>query len=154
MDYIYMQKLKNWDESKSWNSTSEQEQDIISLQSEYNILFPQSFKEYLLISGEECPAIVQGHGFKYLSKQQQAQYLLKDYNLEHLITKPFWVIATHEDAFWYFHLDEGDNPSIYRLDCGYYGDSPEEYTFGKVADSFQEWIEKAIAFYEEDPENK
>ena len=149
----------NLNKLKSWKETYNRGKgvdliDISNLENKYGILFPLLYREFLKESGVYCAAIVQSHRFEFLDmKQQQAQHLLKDYNLEHLITKPFWVIATHEDAFWYFHLDEGDNPPIYRLDCGYYGDSPDEYTFGKVADSFQDWIEKAIAFYEEDPEN-
>ena len=153
MEYTYMQNLKEWDSNKNWNDTGVEEGKISEIQQKYNILFPLSYKEYLSISGVQCPAIVQGHGFEYLEDQQQlAQDLLDEHGLRGLIEKPFWVIATSDRvAFWYFHQDEGDNPPIYRLDCESYGDVPKEMAFGKVADSFQAWIEKAITNYERSP---
>ena len=157
MELMYMQKLKNWDDNKNWKKTSVKEDAISFLEDNHSIKFPLAYREYLSVSGIYCPAIVQGHRFEFLEeKQSDALNLLKEYKLSHLISKPIWVIATSgdSDSFWYFHLDEGDNPAVYRLSCMYYEEYPDEKSFGKVADSFQDWIEQAIKYYEEDPENE
>ena len=58
------------------------------------------------------------------------------------------MVGDFDDAFFYIHLDEGDNPPVHRLDCENYGDMDDKYTFGKIYESFQEWIEFAINNYE------
>ncbi len=154
MEIQYMQKLKDWDESKNWNSTGVEENRIVSLENKFHITFPIAYIEYLKISGSECPAIIQGHRFEFLEKRQDdAQYWLKEHALENLIKKPFWVIADTGGSFWYFHLDEGDNPPIYRLSPEYYSDYQDEQSFGKVANSFKDWIDGAIDRYEENSKN-
>ena len=156
MELEYMLKLKEWDEKKGWKKTGVEEDDIKLKESKYELFFPKSYKEYLIITGLYSPIGLR-YRFEYADKHQQdAQKWLKEYDLENLIKKPFWVIATDGDSesFWYFHLDEGDNPAIYRLSCMYYGEVKDKLAFGKVADSFQAWIEKAIDYFEEDPENQ
>ena len=116
-----------------------------------------SYKEYLELSGDYTGIVKLASWFKYAEQDQiDFRSSLKEYKLSHLISKPIWVIATSgdSDSFWYFHLDEGDNPAVYRLSCMYYEEYPDEKSFGKVADSFQDWIEQAIKYYEEDPENE
>ena len=155
MEYIYINRLKDLKEKRGWNYTGVNISEINELQEKFNIIFPVAYNEFLSYSGNFSTVIKQGHSFEFLEQDQQdAQKWLKEYDLENLIKKPFWVIATLERAFWYFHLDEGDNPPIYRLDSEYYEDYPNESSFGKVADSFQAWIEKAIDYFEEDPENQ
>ncbi|WP_298426872.1 SMI1/KNR4 family protein [uncultured Kordia sp.] len=128
---------------------------ISGIQSKYSINYPKAYKEFLFVSGDFCRAIPQSFDFDYEEeRQQQAQKLLKEFKLSHLIKKPFWVIATDANTFYYFHLDEGDNPPVYRLDCEYYEEYPDKYSFGKIAESFQAWIEKGIEYYEMDPANK
>jgi len=156
MEIKYMQTLKVLGSTKNWNDTGVEESEIATLESNYNINFPVSYREFLILTGNSCSVIVQGHGFEYAEQDQiDFRSSLKEYKLSHLISKPIWVIATLDGgAFWYFHLDEGDNPVVYRLDCENYGEIDDKYTFGKVADSFQDWIEQAIKYYEEDPENE
>ena len=157
MEIKYMQTLKVLGSTKNWNDTGVEESEIATLESNYNINFPVSYREFLILTGNSCSVIVQGHGFEYAEQDQiDFRSSLKEYKLSHLISKPIWVIATSgdSDSFWYFHLDEGDNPTVYRLSCMYYEEYPDEKSFGKVADSFQDWIEQAIKYYEEDPENE
>ncbi|WP_298426869.1 SMI1/KNR4 family protein [uncultured Kordia sp.] len=155
MELQYMYNLKKWKDSKKWNDTGVEESKITQMESKYEILFPLAYREFLIFSGLKSAAIAPGHMFEFLEeKQKEAQKLLKNFKLNHLIKKPFWVIATDANAFWYFHLDEGDNPPVYRLDCEYYEEYPDKYSFGKIAETFQAWIEKGIEYYEMDPANK
>ena len=157
MEYIYINRLKVLGEEKGWNDIGVSIPEIDKLQQKRGILFPLAYYEFLKLEGHSSSVIKQGHRFNLLEQDQQdAQKWLKEYDLENLIKKPFWVIATDGDSesFWYFHLDEGDNPAIYRLSCMYYGEVKDKLAFGKVADSFQAWIEKAIDYFEEDPENQ
>lgn len=150
----YMNKLVEW-KSKHSKGIGVELAKIKELESKYNIAFPKAYKEFLKLSGIYCAVILYGsHRFEFSEENQtSAKRWLKEYKLESLIKKPFWVIATLSGvAFWYFHFDEGDNPPIYRLDCENYEEYPDEYSFGKVANSFQEWIEEAIERYEEDPD--
>ena len=156
MDILYMNKLSNWCNTNDWTDSGVSEEEIMEVENKYSIAFPKSYKEFLKISGKECPTVQLAQFFEYYDEDQKiAQDLLTEYNLGHLIKKRFWVIGTSgdSDSFWYFHLDEGDNPPIYRLSCMYYEDYPDESSFGKVSDSFQDWIERAIGNYESDPVN-
>ena len=153
MEPIYMNKLVEWKINNS-KGIGVELADISIVENRYDINFPVAYREFLEQSGAYCAAILYGsHRFEYVERNQQlAQDLLDEYGLRGLIQKPFWVIATLDGgAFWYFHQDEGDNPPIYRLDCENYGDAPKEMVFGKVADSFQAWVEKAITNYERSP---
>ena len=148
MEILYMQKLEQWKEkyNRGVAATSERVQQI---ETTYDIVFPQAYKEYLLISGEYFPGLVIGHRLKHAEDdQKRAQDLLQEYKLTHLITKPFWVVGDTDISFFYIHLDEGDNPPVYRLTPEDYEDYQDEKTFGKIYESFQEWIEFAINNYE------
>ena len=156
MEFIYINKLVSLKESKNWNDTGVDEIIITQKEQENGILFPLSYREFLSYSGKWSSVVKLIAPFDSLQEaQKEAQDLLTEYNLGHLIKKRFWVIGTSgdSDSFWYFHLDDGDNPPIYRLSCMYYEDYPDESSFGKVSDSFQDWIERAIENYESDPVN-
>ncbi|WP_420571854.1 SMI1/KNR4 family protein [Kordia sp.] len=154
MELQYMERLESWKDK--FNDGKGLDTDKISIiESKYNITYPIAYREFLILSGDYCGAIPHGFDYDYEEENQlRAKELLDQYKLNHLIQKPFWVIATDSGAFWYFHLNEGDNPPVYRLDCEFYGDMDDIYTFGPVAESFQKWVEEAIEFYESDPENK
>ena len=143
-----MTQLQDWIQTNK-RGVEVSENEIKNMEIKHNITFPKSYKEYLLLSGAYCPAILQSHRFENLEKRQQhAQELLKEHSLTKLITKPFWVIVDFDYVFWYIHPDEGDNPPVHRLDCEMYGDIEDRYTFSIVGESFQAWIEKSIDDYE------
>lgn len=153
---IYMNMLAGIIEKNPKEALPTHPDNIAILSNKNNIEFPLSYKEYLELSGDYTGIVKLASWFNYAEQDQiDFRRSLKEYKLSHLISKPIWVIATLDGgAFWYFHLDEGDNPAVYRLDCENYGEIDDKYTFGKVADSFQDWIEQAIKYYEEDPENE
>ena len=150
MNTQYMTKLEEWIEAfdRGVPVTTE---NIQATEGQYSVTFPLAYREYLEVSGGYFPASKLAHRYEYTDeKQTRAKQLLKEYQLEKLIKKDFWVVADFDDAFFYIHLDEGDNPPVYRLDCENYGDMRDEYTFGKIAETFEDWINKKIEFWEED----
>ena len=148
MEILHLEELKNISIEYPNEKTGMEENEILALEQKFNIQYPVAYKEYLFLMGKYSNIIILTSWLEYFEiNQKRAQELLKQYNLSHLIQKGFWVIGDFDDAFWYFHFDEGDNPPVYRLDCENYGDIDDQYTFGKVADTFEAWINKAINAY-------
>ena len=58
------------------------------------------------------------------------------------------MVADSEYSFFYIHLDEGDNPPVYRISPESYEEFPGDDTFGKIADTFEDWINKKIDNWE------
>ena len=149
METLYMQKLEATKDENPKTSIGVTEEEIIGLENDFEIQLPLAYKEYLFLAGKYSSMIKLLSWMEYLPENQtRAKQLLKEYQLEKLIKKDFWVVADFDDAIFYIHLDEGDNPPVYRLDCENYGDMSDEYTFGKIAETFEEWINKKIEFWE------
>ena len=145
----YMQKLEIAIEKYPKRSTPMTTAETTAIEEQFDIELPVAYKEYLTLTGKYSSMIKLVSWSEHLPEdQKRAKQLLKDYQLEKLIKKDFWVVADFDDAFFYIHLDEGDNPPVYRLDCENYGDMRDEYTFGKIAETFEEWINKKIEFWE------
>ena len=145
----YMQKLEIAIEKYPKRSTPMTTAETTAIEEQFDIELPIAYKEYLSLTGKYSSMIKLVSWLEHLSEdQKRAKQLLKEYQLEKLIKKDFWVVADFDDAFFYIHLDEGDNPPVYRLDCDNYGDMRDEYTFGKIAETFEEWINKKIGFWE------
>jgi hypothetical protein len=145
----YMQKLEIAIEKYPKRSTPMTTAETTAIEEQFDIELPVAYKEYLTLTGKYSSMIKLVSWSEHLPEdQKRAKQLLKDYQLEKLIKKDFWVVADFDDAFFYIHLDEGDNPPVYRLDCENYGDMRDEYTFGKIAETFEEWINKKIDNWE------
>ena len=145
----YMQKLEIAIEKYPKRSTPMTTAETTAIEEQFDIELPVAYKEYLTLTGKYSSMIKLVSWSEHLPEnQKRAKQLLKEYQLEKLIKKDFWVVADFDDAFFYIHLDEGDNPPVYRLDCENYGDMRDEYTFGKIAETFEEWINKKIEFWE------
>ncbi|PTX63780.1 hypothetical protein C8N46_101386 [Kordia periserrulae] len=101
--------------------------EIENFEQKLNIKFPKAYKEY----------------------NELAKANLKEYGLEHLITKDFWVIGEIYGSLYinFIYLDEGDDPPVYGLDMENYEDYPEKF-FRKIANSFSEYVERAIDSYD------
>ncbi|WP_420571853.1 SMI1/KNR4 family protein [Kordia sp.] len=127
--------------------------EIEKFEQKLNIQFPKAYKEYSLLAGKGFrPISVSGLsiGLFYLEELYElAKANLKEYNLEHLINKDFWVIGEIYGSLYinFIYLDEGDDPPVYGLDMENYEDDPKE-AFGKIADSFSEYVEQAIDDYD------
>jgi len=155
MKIEYLNKLHLFLKTVSWNTSliSVSELEIDNLKDDFNIdTFPKAYTEFLYLTGNRFPPLKLGHWFESLTEiQTQAKEKLKQFNLEHLIQKDFWVFAESDgsEAICYFHFDEGDNPPVYGLSMELYEDYPDR-CFKKMADTFQEYIENVIDKY--DPE--
>jgi hypothetical protein len=148
-DIIYMNGLSDW-KIKYNRGLPLEESEILLIESKYNISFPKAYKEFLELSGVYCVPIKVGkYQFEYMEEyQKRAKELLKQYNVSHLIQKDFWVIGDTDLSFYYIHFDEGDNPPVYRLTPEDYEEYPDESSFGKIADTFEAWVNKWIVGFE------
>lgn len=119
---------------------------------------PLSYKEFLILSGEFFdPIDSSGTGLScrfnsLIEANENARSNLKEYGLEKLITKDFWVIAEMDGSVFihYIFLDEGDNPPVYTLDMeGYteFSDMRDEF-YGKMTNSFSDYVEAYIESYD------
>jgi hypothetical protein len=126
--------------------------EIERFEQKLNIQFPKAYKEYNKLAGKGFrPISASGLSIRlfYLEEYNElAKANLKEYGLEHLITKDFWVIGEIYGSLYinFIYLDEGDNPPVYGLDMENYEDNPKKY-FKKIANSFSEYVEKAINTY-------
>jgi hypothetical protein len=151
MNYIYLNKLKDWDEGKNWKQNKISESEITDLQSTFALSFPIAYKEFLLLSGGYFSSCKINHEFDSIAERQiKTKEKLKEFGLEGLIKKDFWVIGELDGCEYinYIYLDEGDNPPVYALSMEDYAEDSSEDYFSKINDSFSEWIEKWIASYE------
>ncbi|KAB8152437.1 hypothetical protein EZY14_013575 [Kordia sp. TARA_039_SRF] len=153
MQIKFMQKLEEYlIENNMKDSSGIPVSEIESFEQKLNIQFPKAYKEYLELTGDGFrPISVSGLSIElfYLEEYYElAKVNLKEYGLEHLITKDFWVIGEIYGSLYinFIYLDEGDNPPVYGLDMENYEDYPENF-FRKIADSFSEYVEKAIDVY-------
>lgn len=148
-DIIYMNGLNEW-KNKYNRGLSLEESNISLIENKYNITFPKAYKEFLTLSGTYCVPIKVGkYQFESMEGwQKRAKKMLKQYSLSHLIQKDFWVIGDTDISFYYIHFDEGENPPVYRLTPEDYKEYPDESSFGKIADTFEAWINKWIASFE------
>ena len=146
MELVYMQKALEWkeeyDEGEGMDIVRIEEEELFN-----NIQFPKAYKEFLELTGIDFYASPINTGYDDVN-QKRAKELLKEYNLSHLIQKDFWVIGDTDISFYYIHFDEGDNPSVYRLTPEDYEEYPDESSFGKIADTFEAWVNKWITSFE------
>ena len=133
------------------------EDEIEKIENKYTINFPTVYKEFLkLAGGYFVPLNSLGHRFRFTEKiQSDARQNLKEYGLEHLMPKNWWVVAGDGDYILYIDLDEeSDDPSLYVLDMDYYEGHEEPFVYGKVFDKFSDWIKEVIDKYIERNEDK
>ena len=146
-----MRKLESFLSKQGWESTKLKVSlsDIRTLENKNNKVFPLAYRQYLLLTGYYFPPFNLNHFFENLEKYNvEARLNLKKYKLEHLIKKEFWVVAnSSSESIIYIHYDDGDNPSVYGISMEDYDDKPS-LSHVRIADTFQEWIEKWIEKYD------
>ena len=129
------------------------EEEIKQLEQKYHITLPKAYKEFLALTGQYFePIRTLGHEFEYLDEiQSLARENLKEFDLEHLMPKRWWVIAEADgsEVIWYIDLDQGDDPPVYGLNMVDYSETKDPQWYKKITDSFSEWIEKRIRIYRE-----
>ena len=91
---------------------------IKNLEKEIGFSFPLAFKEFLYLTGEDYDMLLKGGGGmqQNINKLPEiniiANVILNDYNTT--IGNVF-AFLEHIDQFLFFHINDGDNPPIYRF---------------------------------------
>lgn len=154
MEIAFMQKLEEYlIENNIKDSSSIPITEIENFEQKLNIQFPKAYKEYAELAGKGFrPISVAGLSISlfYLEEYYElAKANLKEYNVENLITRDFWVIGEIYGSLYinFIFLDDGDDPPVYGLDIENYEGDPKE-AFGKIAESFSEYVEQAIDDYD------
>ncbi|MFY7844852.1 hypothetical protein [Chryseobacterium gambrini] len=85
-------------------------------------------------------------------KTKMAKANLKDFGLEKLISKDFWVVSEMDGSIFinYIFLDEGDNPPVYGLDMEGYTEFPDmrDEFYCKTTNTFSDFVEVFIENYD------
>jgi hypothetical protein len=148
--------LKNLVEYHNLNPTDLAKINL--LEKKIGFPFPIAFKEFLYLTGEDYDMLLRGGGGmpqnidKLPTINSIANDILKNCNTT---IDNFFPFLEYVDQFLFFFIHEGDNPPVYRFEKELYycGDDyiPNASSWGlpkgilKVADSFTEMIELAIA---------
>ena len=130
--------------------------EIEKLETLNNITFPKAYKEYLTLTGKYFRPISStglSSMFEFVNdKTKMAKANLKEFGLEKLISKDFWVVSEMDGLVFihYIFLDEGDNPPIYTLDMEGYTEFPDmrDEFYGKMTNSFSDYVEAYIESYD------
>ncbi|CAM1358281.1 conserved hypothetical protein [Tenacibaculum litopenaei] len=144
-----LEKIKQWKETYE-DGSGVSINEIQMMEERAGVEFPESYKSFLLHVGEEAPFVRVSHNFDYLeSFQEDAKSWLTEFGFDGLVPKPFWVFAVDYDSrsLFYFPLNKGGNPPVYRLACEAHQEEPDEFSFGKLAENFEDWISSKIARY-------
>ena len=69
---------------------------------------------------------------------------MEETGLNKKLTRPFWLFAESNgcEQFYFFYLDEGDNPTVYLVDYALKDDNKRDVKSVKV--NFSTFIEKKI----------
>lgn len=156
MSLQYMQKIEDFITKSNKKKFPVLLDEIHDLEKKNKITFPESYKEFLSLTGKYfAPLDVNGLSAEFVileKANQNARLNLKEYGLEKLITKDFWVIAEMDGSVFihYIFLDEGDNPPVYTLDMEGYTELPDMKNefYGKMTNSFSDYVEVYIENYD------
>lgn len=136
---------------KGWYIEGVAENDIEAVENKIGKNFPQAYREYLLIAGNDTP-FIHISAFDYQFDYTVLKYdynnatrsELKKYNKE--ITRDYWVFVTCGEVIFFFFFDEGDNPPVYLY---FIQPDPPEFPdyITKRFNSFSDYIEALISGY-------
>lgn len=141
----YQTKLEQW-AKKNQNCLGTKEQDIALVEQEFNIVFPQAYREFLLIAGEQfSPYSLLGFKDWIIRKKinNHAKEWLDEYNIE--LDGNYWVIAEEDGALIYFFLNGDENPKVYICEMENKDDFDDWHRI--VTNTFSEFIEDQIDHY-------
>lgn len=120
------------------------EDEIKQLETKLGNKLPKYYKEFLLRMGHNSGDFLAGTDIRYksvFSLKEWAEELLKENNYPFKLFEDDFVFAMHQGyQFWYFKINNNDNPEIY-----YYleGKSKPEI----IAKSFTEFLENMMKSY-------
>lgn len=154
MDVEYMKKMQKNPRILGRQNEGATEEMIAELEAKLNVSFPVSYREFLLLGGQDNNFLGMDGGF-YKSKEDEIYYIEEQQQLAaaqlsemgYKIDKPFWVIADLDgcEQFHFFHFDEGDNPPVYFY-CSYMPqpDNSDKPEHRKISNSFTKYVDRMI----------
>ncbi len=126
-------------EESSYPMKSCDEHDILKLK---NLIptkeLPLTYLEFMYRAGNGIEFLVgTQYSMKYIAELKEwAVELLDENKFPEKLTDNQFVFMMHQGyMFWYFNLDEGDNPSVY-----FYDESLDLTDFKKVSDTLSEFL--------------
>ncbi|HFK5574447.1 SMI1/KNR4 family protein [Elizabethkingia anophelis] len=147
MEIKYLKKMKDTPKIGQWVNRGISEQKIEKLEQEFNISFPQAYKEFLYLGGDFQNCVEWSTNYEYLDwRQDNIKESMASVNL-HL--KPFFAFADFEGHnCLFFFLGDGDNPPVYGYDESkiYTNDKGEEVYYKRTDNSFSECIDSFVNY--------
>jgi len=149
MNIQYLQKLKETPKIGSDKIIGVSESEIEKAEQKCNVKFPKAYKEFLFLAGKDRGAlpIMDTADLETISSdwhQEIMQEEMEETGLNKKLTRPFWLFAESNgcEQFYFFYLDEGDNPTVYLVDYALKDDNKRDVKSVKV--NFSTFIEKKI----------
>lgn len=145
MEIKYLKKMKDTPKIGQWVNRGISEQEIAKLEQEFNISFPQAYKEFLYLGGDFQNCVEWSTNYEYLDwRQDNIKDSMANVNL-HL--KPFFAFADFEGHnCLFFFLGDGENPPIYVYaeDKFHQNEKGEFVYYVKQDNFFSEYIDRCI----------
>ncbi|CDN73746.1 SMI1/KNR4 family protein [Elizabethkingia anophelis] len=145
MEIKYLKKMKDTPKIGQWVNRGISEQEIAKLEQEFNISFPQAYKEFLYLGGDFQNCVEWSTNYEYLDwRQDNIKDSMSNVNL-HL--KSFFVFVVYgNDQCLFFFLKDGENPPIYVYaeDKFHQNEKGEFVYYVKQDNFFTEYIDRCI----------
>ncbi len=149
---MYVDDIKNrWKRGgifPRWDVNPCTNEDIHKLEHELNHPLPAAYKEFLLWMGRGSKTFMIGSDWEYsilLELQEDARDLLRENSSPLPLPDTAFVFFMHQGyKFYFFNLDEGNNPSIYYYSEGEDGEGKRLTSFRKDYSSFSQWLSAEV----------
>lgn len=128
------------------------EDDIKNVEARLGSKFPQAYREFLYLAGEYSggisPYLMPGaESLNELAEDEDLKgfldYVATSTNIK--IERPFWPFSEYDGylQYWFFYLDDGDNPPVYGL--AFRGDDPytSSYIY-PITETFTQFVDELI----------
>ncbi|MCS4304399.1 SMI1/KNR4 family protein [Chryseobacterium sp. BIGb0232] len=149
MTIEYLKKLQATPKIGIWKIRGVSENEIKKVEEKFNIQFPLAYSEFLFLAGESCGAlpIMDTADLETISSDWHYEIMqeeIRETGLHHTLIRPFWLFAESNgcEQFYFFYLDEGNNPTVYLADYSITDDNKKDIKSLKV--NFSTFIEKKI----------
>ena len=154
MKLEYQNKLKNNLNIKGYKMQGVTEKEIREVEKKYNINFPKSYIEFLLLAGKSCIGLplYDTSDLETLAADWHQEIMWEELERTNAIKdfqRPFWQFAESNgcEQFVFFYLDDGDDPTVYSAD--YKGLDADKKEIKSLKRPFSTYIDQTIdqAYY-------
>ncbi|AQW97242.1 SMI1/KNR4 family protein [Elizabethkingia anophelis] len=145
MEIKYLKKMKDTPKIGQWVNRGISEQEIEKLEQEFNISFPQAYKEFLYLGGDFQNCVEWDTNYVHIDwTQDNVKDSMANVNLQ---LKPFFAFGEYGcDQCLFFFLNDGENPPIYVYaeDKVHQNEKGEFVYYVKQDNFFSEYIDRCI----------